>query len=611
MSGGSIWAVLGIAQTNDRTEIRRAYSRRLKVTHPEDDAEGFKALREAYEHAMALAARGAAIQQAQVPEPAPAPEPVESVREPELAAADGQAAPRAEPEPAPQPAQVLWADQGDAERHRLTFRRLQTLVETRTGDPAPVLEAFEALLASPAMDSVSVQEQTEVWIMFLILNNPPLGDVLIEPAIERFGWDHSQIGPRFQPRDAVLARREDLRALEAIKRTTSPHHRAFVALTRKPKGWKHWLDRATLGLPDEIAALLQIAHNQHRGLLLDFDPEAVVWWQAYLSKPQFSPAAIWTAAIAPAVAAASLVQSQITPETPLGLIEAYGAALAGTLGILAAWLYALARPQARWRETWRWSAPIWAKLGWAPASLSVLALAALIPPSPIATIALAVLGFGVAAWAYITGWVDQRPARRLASWISGPVAMVLYLFGRDMPWRMRALLSFAPLALFWRLIAKDLPTGAWGQMTLPLAAAAATFVFGCEPLAEAWHRDLTPPARRIALAAFGLAVALTPLVLWWVAPGPALTPAAATLVAILVLLHKVPTAHLEGRAYAIRDLLMRFGWIVWTALLAIATEYLRQGDATLLTAGLWLLTGVAAGIAGALRAERLTPQPAR
>ncbi|MDE5748705.1 MAG: J domain-containing protein, partial [Acetatifactor sp.] len=47
-----IFAVLGIERTKDQEEIRGAYRRLLQQVNPEDDPEGFKRLREAYEAAL-------------------------------------------------------------------------------------------------------------------------------------------------------------------------------------------------------------------------------------------------------------------------------------------------------------------------------------------------------------------------------------------------------------------------------------------------------------------------------------------------------------------------------------------------------------------------------
>ena len=63
------FSVLEIEKTKDRDVIRNAYRRLLMVTNPEDDPEGFKRLREAYETADAFAsAREEEKKEPQTPE---------------------------------------------------------------------------------------------------------------------------------------------------------------------------------------------------------------------------------------------------------------------------------------------------------------------------------------------------------------------------------------------------------------------------------------------------------------------------------------------------------------------------------------------------------------
>lgn len=58
-----IFQILGISETKDENKIRNAYREILKRTNPEDDPEGFKRLRQAYEAAMKLAAQQEAGQE--------------------------------------------------------------------------------------------------------------------------------------------------------------------------------------------------------------------------------------------------------------------------------------------------------------------------------------------------------------------------------------------------------------------------------------------------------------------------------------------------------------------------------------------------------------------
>lgn len=58
----SIWEILDIEATGNEREIKRAYAKKLKVTRPEDDQEGFKRLRASYDEAIAYATRLARIE---------------------------------------------------------------------------------------------------------------------------------------------------------------------------------------------------------------------------------------------------------------------------------------------------------------------------------------------------------------------------------------------------------------------------------------------------------------------------------------------------------------------------------------------------------------------
>ena len=55
MDSRRIFEVLGISETKEEERIREAYREKLVSVNPEDNPEGFKRLREAYESALRMA----------------------------------------------------------------------------------------------------------------------------------------------------------------------------------------------------------------------------------------------------------------------------------------------------------------------------------------------------------------------------------------------------------------------------------------------------------------------------------------------------------------------------------------------------------------------------
>ncbi len=458
------WTVLGIKRTRERGDIRRAYAAKLKATNPEDDAEGFKALRAAYEQALAYAGNGGTV---------PYTTPVEAKAPPRPETPVEIDAP-VEPAPAPTELDLFHG----AQRH------LAGLLQPGAGADADRLHnAFDAVVHAPAMSRLDVRDQTETWLAFLLSANMPRSDSLIVPAIRYFGWSTRSLNRKTPAAvSRVLDRANGVAFLETIKRSESPHYRAWRILSAAPQPINLRSRMWTATFPGDIKALLDILHTSQRGLRLDFNAETLSRWEEFFTRPRLPMWGLWAlAASLPCLVLVALL---------LALPADYHAlAVFPCLPILAAiaalaYVYGYQVPARWWREhvhfTPRGS---WSALGWWPAGLGLIGLAAL-PSSVALTLSVCGLSIACALWAAIAGEPDRRAG--------------------NVPWQLRALLGNAYVLIWWVLVVLKRPD----QQSIPMSAALLCAVFGAAMGKLSLYRFWTSLSRLRQSIAIWTAVAL-------------------------------------------------------------------------------------------------------
>jgi TonB family protein len=348
----SPWRILGIPAGSDRATIRRAYARLLKKTNPEDDPDGFMALRAAYD---------AALQQADWREgQGSGPDGAEDD--------DADAAIPVEP-PAAQP---TTADPDQAAVDELIARQeaLVALLAQQGAGRDELLAAVDHVLTAPLAERIDVRAGLEDWLGRMLVEFRPASDPLVVPLVDRFGWDDLPARQRPWHIDDVLRRRDEGQFVNAMARPYADLHQAYQALTAA--GLPGWRRRLTALSGSVRADVQRVFNSMDSGLLGVADwlnADAMAWWRNFLSQPRLG----WDElALAPLLLLAVWLVGAAADDAGLqpGLLLA---SLLSLPALAAPWaaLHWVARRRRAWLAE-PWKHPDWHWRGWQ------LALAALV-----------------------------------------------------------------------------------------------------------------------------------------------------------------------------------------------------------------------------------------
>ncbi|RHW16779.1 hypothetical protein D1610_13700 [Sphingomonas gilva] len=404
----SVWRTLGVPAGSDRVAIRRGYAAKLRQTNPEDDPEGFKTLRAAYDQALAMAdARAWQAEHGGDADGWADEDYDDSAREAVFTATPTPDELNAAPtEPAPLPASPDAHLLDGRERDLADFEaRMNALAGHLTSpwaqDDAVLEAAFRHVLASPAMAEIAIRAHAEEWIAGLLASNIPKSDALLLQAIEAFGWDGAGWQRGQSPAvAAILHRIDEWRTIEALTSHGDQYHFAFTELTKPPRGeWGMRLTAINPGVAPRIRTLIDYSEWQMPGLRHSFNADTVAWWREHLSRPRMT---LGRLLLAPALFTVLLALGAIfKPPTPWDMVLLIVGAVA-SLALPWAHLATIGR-LTHARDTGVGPGlPRWAETGWIAPIFALPIAAMFVPPSPgWAVVALLVAACGM-QWTQLT-----------------------------------------------------------------------------------------------------------------------------------------------------------------------------------------------------------------
>jgi hypothetical protein len=471
------WALLGLAPTDDKREVKRAYARTLKTIDVDADPQAFIALREAMEAASAWGTRtpwweqdDPEIEDAPVGEPeegegaSPDPEPYEDYDDPEDE--DWQNW---------RPERPVFFDQGPG---ALIGELEDLLYAAEAPEPERVEALGAALLTHPDLDHVDQAVAVERWLAQAIASNFPRSDPLIEPAAARFVWrDNARL--RDWEIGRIMQRREDLRFRALLERPHHPHRRAFAELSGPPRAR---LPLTEIGLAADVADFLALLPGRPT-LEADLDPRSVAWWRDYFVGPHLPRRfGLWWGSLTALLTLFAFLAINPAEDLLVPFLGSLAGAAALSFAGIKAWSHFAAWQRRERERHWERERPPARTLALTAAAALVLPpVAALLPASwPYAALAIALtLALG---WQVLrSGWINPEwaePSNRPRVFLPA-VAGIAGLLG-----------------------AMQLVPAAAAMLGLPLLLAAwsGSYLFApCRDLPAA-----LPPPRRIAFALGGL-----------------------------------------------------------------------------------------------------------
>ena len=299
---GSIWDTLGIEPTSDERSIRRAYAQKLKVTNPEDDPDGFKVLRQAYEYALEDAKWEREYQATNEhntvddsglsdtetgqsdtaleasPDIVTSTVPDDRLPEPELLR------PTKTPIEAP-PVEVPPIDE-DREALIQLYHEFQDAMNNQLSEEECTAKLLK-LTRSPSMERIDLYTEVEQNVFHLLEAVSPASLPLLDRAIEEFSWRDapvqsfkSDIGAAAHTlRKSILAGPRATQFIQNLKDSSHRFHFGYKQLTKPRVPDSNLFERVwSLARLERVTELISYMDVNFPEALNHFDSYVLNWW---------------------------------------------------------------------------------------------------------------------------------------------------------------------------------------------------------------------------------------------------------------------------------------------------------------------------------------------